>query len=221
MSIESKKPIRTEQPAPLGGHREDHPAYGMIGASRVQSNGNSYLTGSDFGHHGYVSIEIHRAHLHRSTANDHWFADGGVLKLSISEAQWASFVSTMNVGHGVPCTLEWTEKDGRVPLIDPITNRREQLNTEVSDRLGVALSSLDELIAAAPNKKLRDMATKARMQLSSNIPFIAEQFDEHAEKTVERAKSEVEAFLTGAIQRAGIYALSGIQPISMIEEPKP
>lgn len=106
------KPLREQIGTILEDTRESHPAYGMILAARVQ--GGARLAGSDFKHQSYIAIEVRHAHLSRSLSNDRWHGDKHIIRLSLSEAQWATFVSSMNVGFGVPCTLKWTEKDGRI-----------------------------------------------------------------------------------------------------------
>jgi hypothetical protein len=202
------KPTRRE-----GGQHDDyieeHPAYAIIGASRVSSTPGASLFGSDFRHGHYVTIRIKAASLHRSLSND-WVGSSGkqLIEVALSEAQWATFVSAMNMGDGVPCTLQYLPGE-IVPGIEPITDRGEQFSSEVADHLQETLASLEALRDAAPNKKLRSMAEQAIMQLRSNLPFVARQFDEHAEKTVERAKVEVAAYVTQAVHRAGLQALAG------------
>ena len=205
-----ERPTRRE-----GGTHEDyieeHPAYGMIGASRVSSSPGEYLFGSDFQHQHYVTVSIYGATLHRSLSRDWVSAGDQMIEVALSEAQWASFVSSMNVGHGVSCTVQRKQGIGILPGIEAITDRRDQINAEVMDKMNDALATLTELRDAAPNKKLRAMAEQAMQQLKSNIPFVADQFDEHVEKTVEKAKIEVNAYVTQAVNRAGLAALGGAQ----------
>src|SRR4051812_19636627 len=87
---------------------ERHPAYGMIGASRVNWAGNgTNLFGSDFRHRNTVRIQIHGADVRRDLSHDWIHADSrrSLVEVELSEAQWAGFVSTLNVGDGVACTI--------------------------------------------------------------------------------------------------------------------
>jgi len=199
-------------------YRETHPAYAMIGASRVNSSGTA-LAGSDFDHHAYMTISIRRADLNRGLSSDRWHAGRDeIVEVALSEAQWATFLSATNIGDGVPCTLRWTETDGHLPGIVPITNRREQVNSEVRQTLADAVARLDAIIADPKvTKAVRTGVSMARQELASNLPFVIRRADEYVETTIERAKIEVEAYLTGAIQRAGITALGGEPPIRLIE----
>lgn len=221
MTRERIKPTRTTNDAPGFKHdryREDHPAYGMIGASRVSSHPGTHLAGSDFAHQNYVVVAIRTAALNRDTlSSDYWFAEQDIVHVALSEAQWASFVSTMNVGHGVPCSIEYTREDGYLPGIQPIDNRREQFNDEVAEDLSETVALLRDLIPTAKNRAQREQMERALKLLTDSLPFTARQFDKHAEKTIERAKSEVDAFLTQAIHRAGLQALGGAaSPIEML-----
>ena len=203
-----EEPVRTAG-GPHDDYDETHPAYGMIGASRVTSTPGAALFGSDFAHGNYVVIRVSEGGLSRGLSHDYY--RGGsrpILEVAVSEAQWATFVSSMNVGNGVPCTIEYREQVGLVPGIVPITNRRVQLDTELRDTVRDAMAALREVIddPSVP-KKTRDRVAKARQEIEQNLPFVMKSFDEHAETTVERAKMEVNAYVTGAIQRAGLTAL--------------
>lgn len=188
-------------------YKETHPSYGKIGGSRVSSTPGESLFGSDFTHRNYIVIRIAHASLRRGVSNDWIHGNDQIIEVALSEAQWATFVSSLNMGDGVPCTLQYIAGEGLVPGIEPITDRRDQFNEEVGETLRDALTSLEELRDAAPTKKLRDKAETAIMQLRSNLPFVVREFDSHAETTVERAKMEVNAYVTSAIQRAGLQAL--------------
>lgn len=229
MARARQKPTRTGDSQHYE-YAENHPAYAMIGASRVtvgDGPGGESLFGSDFMHRNYVVIRVVPATLRRGISND-WYGSNGrrdYIEVAVSEAQWASFVSTMNVGDGVPATLQHFNGE-EVPGIEPITNRRAQLNSEIGDTLADTVAHLDALDAAieatpgASGKSkaaLRESLRRARQELVSNLPYVSATFDKHAEATVERAKAEVDAWVTSAIQRAGLKAL-GAEPIIELHE---
>ncbi len=194
--------------------REEHPAYAMVGASRV--TGNAQLAGSDFRHQNYIVVRLSKAHLSRSLSNDRWFAEKRIVEFAMSEAQWATFVSSLNVGMGVPCTLQFTEGAGSVPRIEPLDDREKVFRKEVAETMLDAMSALQKAHDEAPTKKLKEHIAKAMQEIKLNIPFVVKQFDEHMEKTIEAAKVEVNAYITGAVQRAGLEHLGG-QVIELME----
>ena len=211
------KPVREQVGSVIEDTRETHPAYGMISALRV--SGMAELAGSDFKHQHYMTITVRRAHKSRSLSNDRWFATKDIVRLAFSEAQWATFVASPNVGFGVPCTLEWTEKDGRMPKVEHHSDEKEVFKSEVRQTMQDALDKMMEAHDAAPTKKLKSMIALAMQEIKSNIPFVESQFSESMEKTVERAKIEVNAYVTAAVHQAGLASLGATQ-MSIIEENK-
>ena len=150
--MQTEKPTRTYTPdSPAHNYRENHPAYAMIGASRVSQfggGGGARLFGSDFGHQHYVTISIRRASLGRSHQSEHAYGEEELIEVALSEAQWATFVSSMNVGHGVQATLTRV-RDGDgfhlVPGIDDDTNRQEQFSNDIAERLAGLIEQLREV----------------------------------------------------------------------------
>lgn len=214
-----------------GSTEERHPAFGMIGASRVSCSGHgATLHGSDFGHHHYVIVNIHNSSLRRDLSHD-WIHNDGheYVQVSLSEAQWATFVSSMNVGDGVPCTIERINGQ-RVPDILPTVNRREQFSGELQqtvvdaiDHLNKASSLVNASQAGVKSKELILGELKLAVQeLRANVPFVAKSFDEHMDRTTERAKIEVNAYLQHAIVRAGLNSLGagGQAPIELPGAPE-
>lgn len=193
---------------------ERHPSYAQIGASRVTGEINLY--GSDFTHHSYVSIRISKSELHRNLSHDWPFARGEYIEVSLSEAQWARFVSAMNVGEGVQCTV--SAKDGlSLPQIPEPPRRVEQFTSEVDRDLEKAVAALKTLRAKVGSQKLSLAAKndlvghvdKALRELTSGLPFVATSFAEHVERTTEKAKIEVSAYVQNTIVRAGLASILG------------
>lgn len=192
-----------------------HPAFAQISAGRI--NGGTVLYGSDFQHQHFVRIRIAPSELHRSLSNDNHYAGMRPhIEVDLSEAQWATFVSSLNVGMGTPCTVTQLGEKALPGLPDPV-DRREQFSEEARMRMARAAKRLDELeadLAASglSQKKVKELADKiraARHDIGSNLKFVADQFDEHMERTVESAKVEVNAYATNLVQRAGLEALAG------------
>lgn len=202
---------------------ENHPAYAQIGASRVSGHINLY--GSDFDHQHYVTITIRPSVLHRGLNHD-WAYGGSreYIEVALSEAQWATFVSAMNTGHGVQCTLQ--HRDGKdVPQIPRPKDRQAQFNAEANDKLNSTVEALKQLAQAIENTSLSQKSKKELLRklnhilqdLGPNLKYVAKCFAEHVEGVTEHAKIEVNAYIQARISRAGIAALSGDKPILMLE----
>ena len=148
-------------------------------------------------------------------------AKGRLIEVALSEAQWATFVSSMNVGSGVQCTLRWKAGEGWLPEIDLPTERRSQFLGEMVGQFKDALAELAQMRKdIQANKSLSQKAKDALLHHihraesgmgargdHSGLGWVERQFDEHMETTVEKAKIEVNAYLTATLHRAGIAAL--------------
>lgn len=211
----------TELPNEKGrGKQYAHPAFGQISVSRI--SGRRALYGSDFMHDRFVRVAIGPSVLQRDLSHDWYFRSQTVIEVDLSEAQWATFVSSFNVGEGVPCTIA-RDHNGGVPAF-PLRDSGQEYKIETDAKLSECIRLVDEAIAAVDaaglTKPKRDALLaplrRAHQHLSCNLPFVAKSFGEHMETRVEKAKVEVEAYISGAINRAGLAALAAKDGITKL-----
>lgn len=195
-----------------------HAAFGQISTSRV--SGRATLYGSDFVHQNTIRITIHRSELNRNLSHDWFFSKEDIVEVEMSEAQWAAFVSSHNVGGGVPCTLRYVQND-HVPfkpqLPDPDLKRtyKSEVMGTVQDsirHLRNLETKLTEATSKYPKKTQTDLLGEIRMaiqELNSNIPFVTDSFDKHMETSVEKAKVEVHAYVNNVLVHVGLEAVQG------------
>lgn len=192
-----------------------HPAFVQIGAYRSQG-GHTPLYDSDFTHNAMITIRVSKSELHRNLGRDWHFGREEIMEIAMSEAQWATFVSSLNMGSGVPATLR--QFNGEIiPGLPKPLSRANQFGEEVRKTLDSSIASLDKLAAAVeamglPKGKVAAIQSEismARMQLHSNVPYAATMFDEHVETGIEKAKAEIHGYMTSVVQRAGLESLTG------------
>jgi hypothetical protein len=126
--VEAPKVVVTEK----HGNKEQvysHPAYGMLSLSRMHG-GSTVLTGSEFTHHSVITLQICHGEVHRDLSSDRFQATDRIVEVMMSEAQWSTFVSSMGVGDGVPCTLSRIGKTS-VPSL-PAPNHISRLERTIS-----------------------------------------------------------------------------------------
>ncbi|GAF93233.1 unnamed protein product, partial [marine sediment metagenome] len=212
---------------PVHGDTYSHPAYGQITASRVTGQANLY--GSDFEHRAFVVLRIGHSELHRNLSTDWHFGHRDIVELAMSEAQWATFVSSLNMGDGTPCTLQFVKGEGHLPRIPHRTERDvvgqevEEFADQLADKVEAARLVVEGLTKNLSKKKQSEIIghlESLEQDLRDNVPFHVKQFGEHIETTVEKAKIEIGAYTQMAIQRAGLKALTGDEepPIRMITD---
>lgn len=191
----------------------EHPAFGQITISRA--HGSQHLYGSDFVHHSYVCIRIHQSKLHRDLAQDWYMPKDRVLEISMSEAQWATFVSAFSVGGGVPCTLNYINRQSLPGF--PLRDERKEFQTDFNEivkratnRVRRTIDKVKEMTAGLSKTKQASIVNELEcldMDLRSNMPFVAKSFSEHIETGVEKAKIEVNAYVTSQVMKAGLGVL--------------
>lgn len=169
------------------------------------------LFDSDIRHQHVISIKICEAYRKRDLHRD-WIGAGKLItELTMSEAQWASFVSSMNSGSGVPVTLDFREStatggDPHVPSF-PYEPRLQQSMDEVREAAQRAVEdvrrSFQEYKAKPTKDHLRHLEAMID-NMAPNIAFAASSLTEHAENVVQRAKADIEAFVVNKAQQLGL-----------------
>jgi hypothetical protein len=215
-------PVTKKGEREIDGETTTHPCFAQIGASRV--SGSTYLYGSGFNHHHYVTISIMTSELNRNLSRDWHHGRKELIEVAMSESQWATFVSSMNQGSGIPCTLTHLDRK-MVPQLPDSPKLKAQFDSELRERLGIVEDSLTELAKLIQGTKLsqkqKDILLSelgtAERNLTPNLKFVAKQFSEHMEGEIDKAKVEIEAHLNSALQRAGVEHLNEKKPIELME----
>lgn len=214
MARQIEAPITEIDGSAIGGTVTTHPSFAQISASRVSGMTNLY--GSDFKHQNYITIRIAPSMLRRTLSNDWPSASVDTLiEVELSEAQWATFVSSLNVGGGPQCTLR--RYNGKaIPGLPEPESREQQFKGEATSRMQKAIDDIEELrqeinaskLSQKDKNVLLSKASSIHGNISGNIAFVLDQFGEHMEKTVEKAKIEVNAYAANTLMRAGLDAIS-------------
>jgi len=198
---------------------DKHESYGMIGFGRVSSSHDQNFFGSSVRCNHYIELNIQRASRRRSL-NTYWYhGEEELIEVRLSPNQFAELLTTMNVGSGVPCTLQYVggKEMTDCPAIDQRAMFENEFKSDVANSITEVeglLSEIKEIFGAKTAigqkdrteiiKKLQSMV----MHIKNNMPFVQSQFNEAMDKTVVEAKSEVEAFINNKIHSLGINALN-------------
>jgi len=184
--------------------KEQHESFGMIGAYRIQG-GDGKLFGSSIKHFNGIRIVVKRAEKTRSLNEDRFFGKEQLVELELSPSQFTQFITTMNVGDGVPCTLR--RVNGKIMEECPEVNDRKLFEKEFKEKLKGVTHKMDEIIKDVEEifeKKTINKGDRAEVidklgllmqEIRLNLPFVQSQFNEAMEKTVNEAKGEVESFI--------------------------
>lgn len=188
------------------GTKTSHPSYGTLLFNRA-SGGKTPLFGSSIEHNNVITMELRHADITRGLNCDDIFGDKPIVKVEMSYSQFAEVITSFGQGTGIPVTIRYTEKDGKIPPCD-FVSKREQFTGEFKEQTNKAMEKSKELINEVAelfsSKKTLTKADKENIlkklnMLNYDIGFIADKFNEQMDKTVMEAKGEIESFCQNKI----------------------
>lgn len=201
------------------GVRTTHPSYGTLLFSRTSSGGKTPLFGSSIQHRDTICMTLHHASIERGLNRDWIHGDKVIAEVEMSYSQFAEAITSMNIGTGIPVTVRWTEKDGKIPPCD-FVSKREQFEDEFKTQRKNATRVSEELIQEvtelfnqkgtlkkADKEDILRKLNKLKMDIGINTDFIVNQFNEQMDKTVMEAKGEIEAFYQNKVNTIASAAL--------------
>ena len=122
---------------------EKHESYGMLGFSRVTITPPAGLFGSSIKHGNLIVLRIHQAERRRDYQRDWISAGERLIEVQMSASQFADAITSMNIGDGVPITINYVkgdtwDKDKRQfrdspPEVDFKTKAQGELKSEMEE----------------------------------------------------------------------------------------
>lgn len=211
-----------------GWTEQSHPAFGVIGVSRV--SGTTSLFDSDVKHGHFIEITISEAKKIRTGFTRESVHDGKRLcQVRMSFAQFAQFITTQNVGSGTPCTLHYVQGDEDQPYVSKWGGRPDppdpkpfldKFHAVGKERVQRILSNIDSATEGlkrlfegvdkptkANLKAASDAMTSARQDVQANLPYLMECLDEEMEHKLANAVTEFESYVAGSLQEKGLVVL--------------
>jgi hypothetical protein len=192
---------------------ETHPAFGSITAHRISTTPGAVLFDSEIRHTYFVRVTIAPMERKRDLNRD-WLHTGSrpLMEVDMSEAQWASFVSSMNTS-GVPCTIRTKENDHDVPGLEfdarlaiSAKETREAAH-RAFEGIKEAMDALEALPSNAGVKARRAAMSKLHYAIANapaNVEFASKSLTEHTENVVQKARADIEAMVVTHAQQLGV-----------------
>lgn len=194
---------------------DKHPSYAVIRVTHP-TGGNGRLFGSPLLHDHRVAVEICEAESIRESSEDRVYAEKLLIRVEMSEEQYARFVAGRHTHSGVPCTL--TRIGGQQIESPPMQAKVDRHYQEARDKADEAIamldrltSKLDVLLARLPARTRSEVLSEvrsARQRLADHMPWVVQMMHENMTKIVEQSKIEIEAFL-----RRSVGSLSAAAPV--------
>jgi ElaB/YqjD/DUF883 family membrane-anchored ribosome-binding protein len=210
------------------------PSFGVVRFSRITGNSRLFQSNCDLG--SFIELTISTAVLcrHTDTHSDYVHDDEELIRISLSNAQFAELITNMNVGTGVPCTInnygkERYECPELVKKIDTYQVEFDKRIESISEGLVKQYEEISDMLdekGSPTKKKLNVIQGKLYSLLGnfkSNSNFFKKCFKEDTNKIISDSKIEVESFISMHMHDKGVEAIEAMRKIKndeLIEKPK-
>lgn len=197
----------------MHGQKFTHPSYAVVNISRC--SGDTELFDSAITHQHYISLSIKRASKHTDGAHDSIVGGKELIEVAMSESQFARMITSMNMGSGSPCTLQ--RYNGELieqPLAeDRLNSHRDMIRDKLSGvmenqgKLGAKIAQWRADKHRPTLKELDQLAQDMHLvaaHFEMNMSYYAGAFEEHMERVVDDAKTEVESHMLAVTGRLGL-----------------
>ncbi len=196
-----------------------HESFGQIVFSRVTCNPSQHFYGSELPQDHYITMELHNSEIQRDLTADRYYATGlPIVKLRMTSGQYAELITSMNIGSGVPCTIE-RQGINKIQELPFQESRKEFVHREFEERMKMFAESIRKKQSESRELIKKKTLSKDDMhslqmnlewltaEVESNIPFFAKCFQETMDKVVFEAKLEVENAIQHKISVLGLAEL--------------
>lgn len=201
------------------GVETSHPAYGCVVLTRQHSGGGQAMFGTSLLSETVISLKVCEATGKRRHHGDHHSPGKPIVEVRMTEAQFATFVSSMSVGEGTPCTIARMGYDfvPTIPPHDPLENSKREAR-EAGAAILSNLKSLRGKIAAGiqglSKTRQADLLTEidgAIKEASDGMPFILDQYAAHMGELTEEAKIAANGYVQNMVRSLGMEAIAKSQ----------
>lgn len=178
---------------------------------------------SDIPCNEFIQITIKTAEVTRHLNRDWVMGDKILCQVKLTPMQWAEMLTLMNYGDGVPCTIQYTEKDGYIKFKDE-EDKLDLLLKETDEKVDKGKEYIknaeSKIINLANEKKIsKKVAEELLFELGEadscfgghSIDFIKQQAREHIENMAIQAKANITAYVDSKIYTTGIQELEKLK----------
>lgn len=209
-------------------YREEHPSYAMAVFSRVTSGGGEKLFGSPLSHTSYITLSIRRSEKNRHLNRDWYYAKQELIEVAFSANQFAELITNMNVGFGVPCTIQHIQGE-QVPQCEE-TTKLDEVGKEFTEKVNEVVARPEQIIdevralfdsgssfGKTKQKELLNKLEGLAREIRNNLPFVQTSFQEAVDKTVVCAKAELDSLYTHIVMQVGKEELAARISVPALE----
>ncbi len=214
-----------------------HPSFAQLSFNRVTCGGGvgMELYGSDIKHNTVIKMELKSSTKRRGLNHDWYFGEKLIAEVTMSQNQFSELITSMNMGDGIPVTLNFKEGSGRIeaPTFDSKIDTHEEEFKNMTKRVGEELTELkatmEKMLSGSGTIKKVDREEmlarifRVEQNITSNMPYVENCFKESMDKTVVDAKNTIESWYQHRVTTEGLKALAaedGVKAPELIESDK-
>lgn len=194
-----------------------HPSYGMIRLSRVNSGRQDYFFGSDVIPPAYIELTVSPGEVEMDMGRN-WYGRSHTkeyIKLKLTPVQFSELITSMNHGDDIPCTLEYVngakviQQDNKETKIQFNKRKIKEMFTELYTKVIRAKRASELLNNSKPIPKeerqtIISSIDGIKQDLDSNLSWYLEQFNIEMDNIALDVKSNLEASIMQKITQLGI-----------------
>lgn len=205
-------------------------AFGIISLSKMFNGGGRKLFMSSIDNPTSVVIRISQAeYIVNEFGEEKVYHDGlPIIEVELSASQFSEFLLN-NVSEGTPCTIRKIQGEN-IPLIPTtVENQKDRLKNfyknKIKENLGKFMDKRERVkelmskkyLTQEEKNEINDIFGSLKQELSSNIPFWLDMFEEGMDKIVNECKKEIDSAFQTLITKTGIEALkqNNVSPIQI------
>lgn len=192
-----------------------HESFGLISACRTNGSHGHFFYGSDMQPNNFITITLCKnCQIEYDNVMGKRYTEGrnnldDIVEIEMTSTQFAEFITTLNVGQGVPCNIK---KFGRV--IDRYEENEEldskyeyeykksiEILKKQRGAYNEAHKKIMEICDKLPNKKKEEISSiinKLATDVCDNVPFHIRNIKDASEEIVSKAKTEIASYLNVA-----------------------
>lgn len=201
-----------------------HTSFGMVSISRV-NGGDGRFFGTDMQPNVFIQVDVSQNavmeydEIMGCKARASGKRRDEVVSFRMTSTQFAELITTLNIGDGVPCTIERV-CGNKVPQYEEEIQSTVNYEAEKLERalksyrseFARASKQIEELTTSLPKTKkteIINIINRLSMHVCANTPFHLHCFEEAVEKTVANAKSEIANYLSVGSNIVRLEAMQG------------
>jgi hypothetical protein len=198
---------------------EKHTHKGQLYVGRVSRGGAVPMYGSKIEHSTTIQIQLSTSREERKYGKEYYYGGERLVEIELTQAQFAEFVSSFNVGSGVPCTIrningqecDEPEKPDPINRIQKDIDNADSCYLERIDKISELLSTNEQNKKGLNLTETREILHEMKiikLGLESDRKFYQRQARVEVDNMIVEAKATLEAHLTNRLTDLGAQALA-------------